>query len=221
LLFFKYSKENVILRNILANLFYKFKRIFHKLFHNQSDVDALNLCSGTQVVPGYFRIDFTGDADLILNLEKEDLPFKDCSIDRVICTSAINYFTRRRGGEIIAEVHRVLRPGGIARFSTQDLELIASYYVEKNLDFFFQKLSAGEDRFEGKTIGDKFVAWFYAYKSNGNSCKYFYDYHSLELLFRNAGFSHVERMEFKKSRLEYIEFIDNRADQMFFLEAVK
>ena len=40
-------------------------------------------------------------------------------------------------------------------------------------------------------------------------------------LFKMAGFSVVEKRAFQESRLEDIEMIDNRPDQMFFLEAVK
>jgi ubiquinone/menaquinone biosynthesis C-methylase UbiE len=139
----------------------------------------------------------------------------------VTCTSAINYFTRARGQEIIIEVFRVLQPGGVARFSAQDLESIARRYVEKDMDFFFQKLPDGHERFEGATLGDKFAAWFYGYAIRGIPCRYFYDYDALAYLFKTAGFSVVERKEYRQSRLEHIDLIDNRPDQMFFLEAIK
>ncbi len=183
-------------------------------------VRKVNLCCGTQKVPGYFGIDFSGHVDLRLNLAKNDLPFKNGVIEVVTCASAINYFTRSRGQEIINEVFRILKPGGITRFSVQDLEEIAKRYVEKDKTFFFQKLPNGPERFEGVTLGDKFAAWFYGYEAVG-PCRYFYDYESLEYLFKAAGFSVVEKREYMDSRLKEIELIDNRPDQMFFLEAVK
>ena len=70
------------------------------------------------------------------------------------------------------------------------------------------------------TLGDKFAAWFYGYVAVG-PCRYFYDYESLAALFIMAGFSVVEKKDFMQSRLDHIELIDNRPDQMFFLEAVK
>ena len=192
-----------------------------EVFHfDPADVRKINLCCGTQKIPGYLGIDFSGQVDLKLNLQKNHLPFNEGSLEVVTCVSAINYFTRSRGQEIINEVYRVLKPGGVTRFSVQDLEVIAKRYVEKDTTFFFQNLPDGRERFEGATLGDKFAAWFYGYVAVG-PCRYFYDYESLEYLFKAAGFSVVEKREYMDSRLEEIELIDNRPDQMFFLEAVK
>lgn len=184
-------------------------------------VSRINLCCGAQKIPGYYGIDFFLGADIYLDLSRNDLPFPDSSIEAAICMSAINYFSRSRGQELIDEVYRVLRPGGIARFGVQDMESIAKQYVEKDLAFFMQKLSDGRDRFEGPTLGDKFAAWFYGYEISGMPCKYFYDYGSLAYLFKAAGFSVVEKKAFRESVLDKVDIIDNRPDQMFFLEAVK
>ena len=68
---------------------------------------------------------------------------------------------------------------------------------------------------------DKFAAWFYGYETAGGGCKYFYDYDSLAYLFRSAGFAVVEKRGYLDSRLPDVPAIDNRPDQMFFLEATK
>jgi len=181
----------------------------------------INLCCGPIRVPGYVGLDISPAADVRLNLLYQNLPFDDGTQESVICISAINYFSRERAQEIVTDVHRILKPGGVARFGVQDLESIAKRYVEKDMPFFFQKNSEGNERFEGLTLGDKFVAWFYGYESAGSLCRYFYDYQSLAPLFENAGFSVIERKKFCESCLDDIKLIDNRADQMFFLEAVK
>lgn len=186
-----------------------------------SKVTRLNLCSGDQKIPGYISADLSFDADLTINLSRGRLPFKSDSIEVVACISAINYFTRERGQEIVNEIYRVLCRGGIARFSSQDLEWIAKRYIEKDVEFFFQKLDNGKERFEGKTMGDKFNSWFYGYRTSGGSSKYFYDYETLADLFITAGFSIVEKKGYMDSRIEKIELIDNRKNQVFFLEAVK
>jgi predicted SAM-dependent methyltransferase len=190
-----------------------------KLSHKQAT--KLNLCSGNQEILGYISADYNFVADLTINLNRGNLPFRSHSLEVVTCISAINYFTRKRGQEIVDEVYRALARGGVARFASQDLEWIAKRYIEKDRDFFFQKLPNGNVRFEGKTMGDKFNSWFYGYETIGGSSKYFYDYETLEDLFITAGFSVVEKREYMDSRIEEIEQIDNRKNQMFFLEAVK
>jgi len=188
---------------------------------DRTHVRKINLCCGAQKIPGYIGIDFGGQVDLRLDLTRNNLPFQDDALEAVTCISAINYFTRSRAQELVMEVYRVMKPGGITRFGVQDLESIARKYVEKDIDFFFQKLPDGRERFEGQTIGDKFAAWFYGYTIRGVPCRYFYDYESLAYLFTNAGYSTVEKKSYRVSRLEYIDLIDNRPDQMFFLEAIK
>jgi SAM-dependent methyltransferase len=184
-------------------------------------VQKVNLCCGPQQVPGYFGIDVNAGCDLRLDLSRYDLPFADESLEAVVCMSAINYFTRRRAEELVLETFRVLRSGGVCRMGVQDMRALSERYLRNDTEFFFQKLPDGRDRFEGPTIGDKFAAWFYGYAIKGMPCRYFYDYDSLAYLFKKAGFSIVDKKQFRESRLKGIELIDNRPDQMFFLEAVK
>lgn len=182
----------------------------------------VNLCCGHAPLPDYWNLDLCDGVDYQLDLETDDLPFPDASMDVVVCMSAINYFTRERGEFLIGDAYRVLRPGGIARFGTQDLESIARRYVQRDTGFFFQRLEDGRDRFQGVTMGDKLNSWFYGYETTGGKTgRYFYDYETLALLFRNAGFEVVERRAFGDSRLAEVALVDNRPDQMLFLEAVK
>jgi SAM-dependent methyltransferase len=181
----------------------------------------VNLCSGHIVFPDYWNIDLHPAADILLDLNREPLPFPNACMDGVVCMSAINYFSRRRGAFLIGETCRILAPGGIARFGTQDLEKIAKRYVDKDRAFFFQKLD-GRERFHGVTMGDKFNSWFYGYETTGgNRGKYFYDFETLSLLFQEAGFAVIENRSFQDSRIPGFAALDNRPEQMFFLEAVK
>lgn len=217
-----FFQQDRALKQVLKSATARFLQAFKMslLQYDLIGIRKINLCCGAQIIPGYLGIDFGGEVDLRLDLEKNNLPFKNESLETVICVSAINYFTRTRGQELVNEVYRVLQPGGVARFGVQDLETIARRYVEKDVGFFFQKLPDGRERFEGATLGDKFAAWFYGYVAVG-PCRYFYDYDSLAFLFKTAGFSMVEKKQFRESSLEHIELIDNRPDQMFFLEAIK
>jgi predicted SAM-dependent methyltransferase len=182
----------------------------------------VNLCCGPQKIPGYIGVDFLPDTtEITLDLRYEDLPFKNNSVEKLICISAINYFKYERAKKIIEDIYRVIKPGGIVRFAVQDLEIIAKRYLEKDTGFFFQKLPDGRDRFPGATMADKVNAWFYGYEIMGNPCQYVYDYDSLAYLFKEAGFTDIEHKKYLESKLQHIELIDNRPEQMFFLEAIK
>lgn len=185
-------------------------------------INKINLCNGSVVIPGYYAIDIDGKADLYLDLSQKLLPFKDGSADVVVCMSAINYFAKERGQEIINDVYRVLHAGGVARFGVQDLRIIAEKYVGRDREFFFQKLENGQDRFVGETMADKINSWFYGYKGGrGGGGKYVYDYETLSRMFEKAGFSRIEQKAYQESIIAEVAHIDNRPEQMFFLEAIK
>ena len=59
------------------------------------------------------------------------LPFPEDTFDSVYALHIIEHLTPEEGGEFVAEVFRVLRPGGIFRVSTPDLEAIVRAYLER------------------------------------------------------------------------------------------
>ena len=177
----------------------------------------INVCCGPVKLPGYINIDIDPGADLVMDFTKDLFPFPDASAEIVVCMSAINFFTRERALEIIRDVHRVLHPGGIVRFGVQDLRTLAQKYLCRDRDFFHQRLSDGTIRFPGETFADKFGLW---YLRSGFG-KYVYDFESLALLFDRAGFIEIENRKHCESALPEIDTIDNRPEQMFYLEARK
>lgn len=184
--------------------------------------NKVNIGGGRIKIKDFANIDLSLSADIYFDLEKKLLPFLSSTIDTVICISTINYFSRERANDIITDTYRILKNGGVARFATQDLKSIAEKYVQGDKKFFFQKLANGKERFHGQTMADKINSWFYGYKTGRDkSCKYFYDFETLEMIFKEAGFSTVSEKKYMESNIPEIKEIDNRPDQMFFLEAIK
>jgi MoaA/NifB/PqqE/SkfB family radical SAM enzyme/predicted SAM-dependent methyltransferase len=181
----------------------------------------VNLCSGVQRLPGYLNVDLEG-GDVNVDLEKSLLPLDDHSVDTLVCMSAINYFTFERARELTADMYRVLRPGGIVRVGVQDLTLLTYMYLARDEKFWFQKGADGNDRFPGKTFGEKLNGFFFGFPTAGDKrCKFVYDAETLTALLHDAGFEKVTQKGYRESDISGIEDIDNRPDQMFFLEAVK
>ena len=118
----------------------------------------INLCCGPNLLPGWVNVDIQG-ADVNVDLEHELLPFPDASASVVVCISAINYFTRERGRELLADVLRVLRPGGLLRLGVQDLKLLARRYLDGDMDFWGEAQKSGADRFAGAAFAVRMAAW--------------------------------------------------------------
>ncbi len=61
---------------------------------------------------------------------KKPLPFVSNSVDAVFHSHVLEHIDREHVKEFLAEIHRVLRPGGIHRVCVPDLELIARRYLK-------------------------------------------------------------------------------------------
>jgi predicted SAM-dependent methyltransferase len=96
----------------------------------------LNLGCGPRPIPGYINID-VDDADEIqkrypetavpkdIEIRNEDilhLPYQDGTVDEVRADSLVEHLSFSEEREFFYEMKRVLRPGGLLKFSTPDFE---------------------------------------------------------------------------------------------------
>lgn len=163
----------------------------------------VNLCGVG--LEGFVNVDISWKADKRRNLNWQRIPFKDNSVDVLICMSAINYFSKERAQFLVNDVYRVLKKDGVCRFGVQDLKLICAKYLAGDPDFNCDRIN----RWFG--LGD-------GYKSNGQKSKYVYDWKTLSQFFNN--FRYVSKMDFRRSDYGLGKY-DNRPEQMFYLEAMK
>ena len=153
---------------------------------------------------GFTNIDISWKANKRVDLERRRIPIPDSSVDILICMNGIGYFTKNRAQFIIKDVYRILKPGGVCRFGTQDLALICSQYLNGHPDFQCDRINE----------------WFGGYEANGKKCKYVYDSGTLWRLFHTAGFKKITICAYQHSP-KNIGRYDNRPEQQFFMEAVK
>lgn len=198
----------------LAQKGFNTSRIQQRIINKQ-----LNLGCGALPLKGYSNLDI-GGGDHIINLAMHPIPCDDNSINTVVSTSFINYLPFNASVRLVKEVHRVLKPGGITRFSVQDLHLFCQKYINRDQAFFSSTESINRIPIKAST-GMLFNQWFFGHETPGGNCKQFYDYETLASIFTYAGFSKVKRMNAFQSAIKDIHQIDNRPEQMFFLEAVK
>ena len=206
------EKENIIKILVLKKEYKK----------NLDDLYKLNLCSGPVMLKDYINLDISPNSDVIIDLENENLPFRDNKFSTVICMSAINYFEKQRAIEILKDVYRVMSSGGILRISTQCLDKLVKYYIENDENFFNQKNEKNLPRFPGKNNAEKLLNWFYGFDTvEGHKTKYIYNFEILSNILKEIGFRNIENKNYFDSEIENIQEIDNRPDQCFFIECEK
>ncbi|CAN5385337.1 hypothetical protein BH09BAC1_BH09BAC1_17440 [soil metagenome] len=108
----------------------------------------LNVGCGTRFHKDWTNVDMvsTGEGVIATNLLK-GIPYPDNTFDVVYHSHVLEHFNRADGENFTKECVRVLKPGGILRISTPDLENIAQEYIA-NLNAAIQGDRAADFRYE-------------------------------------------------------------------------
>jgi hypothetical protein len=146
-----------------------------------------------------------GDADKI------DLPDESCDI--VFCSHVFEHIPHVKLPLVIAEINRVLKPGGIFRVLTPDLARIARAYVESDEEFFRAAQSEDESLRTDLGLGGAFMNFIVSPGQDtvllnrdlttfiaGYAHLYSYDYQMLSTMLQNLGFD-TRKAEFNDSVL--------------------
>jgi hypothetical protein len=134
--------------------------------------------------------------------DASNIKLPDESCDVVFCSHVFEHIPHTRLPMVLAEINRVLRPNGILRILTPDLEKVAKAYVEKDAEFFRQAkeedeslrtdlgfggmmmnfiVSPGQDT----ALFDRNLKQFIA----GYAHLYSYDYSMLSMMFEKLGYA--------------------------------
>ncbi len=179
-----------------------------------SEVKRLNWGCGGAGEPGWInsdikegpRIDVPGD---IL----AGLPLEEDTFDYVVSIHALPELPLDAQVPALAELRRVLKPGGILRLALPDLLKGVDAYRRGERDYF---LVPDED---ADSIGAKLVTQLLWY---GYS-KTLFVADFVEEMLRRAGFREVRHVGYRETTTEHAQIteLDNREAESLFVEAVK
>jgi predicted SAM-dependent methyltransferase len=95
--------------------------------NSENGLTLLNIGAGSQKLPGFINVDIEPGADVIADIT-DGLPFANGTVDGVFSEHFIEHITQAEGCHFFRECRRVLRPGGVIRIATPDLdEIVASF----------------------------------------------------------------------------------------------
>lgn len=88
----------------------------------------LNLGCGTNILKGYINVDcrMLPGVDVVSDLLS--LPFNENSVDEVLLEHTIEHFTYSDAKKCLAEIYRVLKPGGILVLACPNFQGLAFLY---------------------------------------------------------------------------------------------
>jgi predicted SAM-dependent methyltransferase len=177
-------------------------------------VRRLNWGCGEHPEPGWLNSDIK-DApgiDIVADV-RAGLPLETDSIDYIVSIHALPELPYTDLVPALAELRRVLKPGGVLRLALPDLERGIAAYQRGDDDYFHVP---DED---ARSLGAKFVTQMVWY---GYSRSLFVPDFVEELL-QKAGFDHVDHCAYRKTSSGWDDIVelDNREPETMFVEAVK
>jgi predicted SAM-dependent methyltransferase len=175
---------------------------------------AVHLGAGGHRLTGWVNVDLAPPGVDVLADFAAALPFRTGAVDFLHSEDLIEHLELDAGKALVAECHRVLRPGGVMRILTPDLRaLIEQVYLERrpsHLEWCGRHLTA-----EGAC-----EALNTHLRMHGEH-RFVYDAETLTAMLRAAGFL-VRRVRFNWSPVRELRYLDLRDFGLnLFLEGVK
>jgi predicted SAM-dependent methyltransferase len=177
-------------------------------------VRRLNWGCGETGAAGWINSDLkTGDGvDLACDI-LQGLPLESDSIDYAVSIHALPEIHYTDLADVLRELRRVLKPGGVLRLALPDLDRGIEAYRSGDSDYFL----IPDD--EAKAIGAKFVTQMVWY--GWSRSLFTYDF--TEEILRKAGFTEIVRCDYGKTASPFPEIVelDSREKESLFVEATK
>lgn len=168
---------------------------------------------------GWHTLDhkLTENTETAIAGDASEIRLPDESCDVVFCSHVFEHIPHSRLPFVVSEVNRVLKPGGVFRMLTPNLEVLAKAYAEKDEEFWAKALEEDENLrtdlgFGGMLMNccvspgqdtalfDRNLKSFIA----GYAHLYIYDYHMMSTIWSKLGFD-CRQAEFNDSEVEEVK----------------
>lgn len=167
----------------------------------------LHLGCGEWPKRGWVNVDLAGlPVDLAWDLAKP-LPFESSSAEAIFHEHVLEHLTLAQGFAFMKECRRVIQPGGIVRVGVPDAERYVRSYADPSSDFLATVRP---------TRPTRLLALQEEFYSHGH--RTMYDFETLSLVCRAAGFTSVERRSWGQGALRPVPDSEHRKDDTLYVE---
>jgi predicted SAM-dependent methyltransferase len=155
---------------------------------------GLHIGCAWHIIPGWLNTDYFPGKKEIAHLDATKIfPIATETFDYVFSEHMIEHIPFDDAATMLAESYRVLRPGGITRISTPDLQFLFDLYTGNKSELQLRYIKAFSPPCPD---GDAFVINFFM-RAWGH--QFVYDEKTLRFCMEKAGFTDVRRCEINES----------------------
>jgi len=180
---------------------------------NRPDI-KLHVGCGENYFDGWINVDIdSSKADIFHDLAKP-LWFYDNTVDFIYSEHFIEHIGINHAQNMFKEFYRVLKPGGILRIATPDLDYMVEKYTSaswKDQDWI--------ETYNYQWIQTRAEMLNVCFREWGH--QYLYDAEELERRLREVGFGKILRQEWNVSMCAELANRETRKDSKLIIEAVK
>lgn len=186
---------------------------------NAPQEPRLNMGCGTHHEPGWINADASlGTAVRLVLSDNENLPVNEGSLEVVFSEHFLEHLTLQEARWFLRESYRVLKPNGLFRVSSPDLEVVVRSLTDRATFQAMRRIyeALGDGDF---LTPEEVVNWaFY-----GHEHRHLWAFEHLRAELTAAGFTDVRRMRFGESRVAgaAIEIREGEAFMSLTVEAIK
>ncbi len=130
---------------------------------------------------------------------RRGLPTSLLNLDYAYSEHFIEHITKKDAARLLADVHRALRPGGVLRLSTPDLEELVNVYLNGPLDEWEDVSWVSASR--RALLNEGMRSWGHLY---------LYDFEELASLLAEVGFDSIERVNWRESTHQELTALECR-----------
>lgn len=197
---------------------YTSEKEIRKFFNDLEGTKKLNIGCGTDYKVGWVNIDNNTDS----NIEELDvhwdlrnpLPINDDSIDFIFNEHFIEHLTVEESRITIADMMRVLKPGGVMRIAMPDLEDVVNHYLNVPLgeDKVIKDFKLDFIQTRAEWINMSFRWWDH---------KWLYDWEELVRRLKEVGYENAVRCKLRDSQYAELKNLEIRDGSILIAEVTK
>lgn len=187
-----------------------------RLLISRKKRDYINIGCGRNTFEAFYNLDYTWyrGIDACWDISR-GLPFPDQSFRGCFSEHCLEHVSLPVFRHVIADVYRVLRPGGCFRLIVPDAEIyLRGYIAELNGDIV---------NIPYRNFLDEKTALMSVnriFREHGH--QYAWDFRTIEIHLAEAGFVHIRKLKYMEGRESKLLIdIESRAIESLYVEAVK